>query len=225
MRIAVTAGHNVYINNIFDPGAIGKGKGESDINKETVALLIPVLKSQGHTVLDVTPYDYNFPSRKSHHELRCRRVDEFNADIYIDIHVNAGGGSGCEIWCHNINSKSVTYAREICKNIAADMTLPNRGAKYNPRYWSLYLTKRPAMIIEGAFIDNKFDMDKLTPEKYAISIAKAFGEVKADKPIKSEQQDLYKVQVGAFSIRGNADKLLEDLKEKGFSGFISSEER
>lgn len=174
MKIAVSAGHNVYINKVFDPGAVGNGKRESDINKKTVAALIPLLKSQGHRVLDVTPYKHNFSNNKSHHELRCKRVDKFNADIYLDIHVNAGGGSGCEVWCYSTNSKSVFYAKKITNNLAGDMGLPNRGVKYKPTYWSLYLTRKPAMIIEGAFIDNKSDMDKLRPEKYAASIAKAF---------------------------------------------------
>ena len=174
MRIALSAGHNVYIKNVFDPGAVANGKREADINKETLAILIPLLKYQGHEVLDVTPYKENFASKKSHHEERCKRVDEFKADIYLDIHINAGGGRGCEVWCHNENSKSVTYAREICKHLAADMNLINRGVKFNPGYWSLYLTRKPAMIIEGAFIDNRSDMEKLTVEKYAIAIAKAF---------------------------------------------------
>lgn len=177
MRIALSAGHNVYVNNIFDPGAVGNGKRESVINKETVALLIPILRSQGHIVIDVTPYNEYYRNRQAHHEVRCKRVDEFNADIYLDIHINAGGGTGVEVWCHNPNSPSVPYATNISENIAKDMNLANRGVKYNHTYWSLYLTKKPAMIIEGAFIDNKADMDKLTPEKYAKAIAKAFGEV------------------------------------------------
>ncbi|NLY45504.1 MAG: N-acetylmuramoyl-L-alanine amidase [Tissierella sp.] len=221
MRIAVSSGHNVYINNVFDPGAVGNGKRESDINKETVGLLISLLRSQGHTVLDVTPYNEKFRSRQSHHELRCKRVDAFNADIYLDIHINAGGGTGCEVWCHNANSKSVPYATEISKNISVDMDLHNRGVKFNPTYWSLYLTKKPAMIIEGAFIDNKLDMDKLTAEKYAISIAKAFGEV---TPSNNEQR-LYKVQVGAFRVRENAEKLLTELKDRGFEGFIITDKK
>lgn len=224
MRIAISSGHNVYINNIFDPGAVGNGKRESDLNKETVGLLIPLLRSQGHTVLDVTPYNERFPSRQSHHELICKRVDEFNADIYLDIHINAGGGTGCEVWCHNKNSKSVPYATEISKNISIDMDLHNRRVKYNPTYWSLYLTKKPAMIIEGAFIDNKLDMDKLTVEKYAISIAKAFGEVKIDTPTSNEQR-LYKVQVGAFRVRENVEKLLTELADRGFEGFIITDQK
>lgn len=186
MRIAIAAGHNVYVNNVFDPGAVGNGKRESDITKETVRLLILLLKSQGHTVLDVTPYNEGFPNGKSHHKLRCKRVDEFNADIYLDIHINAGGGTGCEAWCHNIHSKSVPYAKEILRHIAVDMKFANRGVKYNPNYRSLYLTKKPAIIIEGAFIDNKSDMNKLTPEIYAMSIAKAFGEIKIDESINDE---------------------------------------
>ena len=34
---------------------------------------------------------------------------------------------------------------------------------------------------------------------------------------------LYKVQVGAFSVRENADKLCNELKSKGYSAFVKSE--
>ena len=33
-------------------------------------------QKKGHEVLDVTPYDERFPSGKSHHELKCKRVEE-----------------------------------------------------------------------------------------------------------------------------------------------------
>lgn len=47
MRIAVSAGHNVYINNLFDPGAVNNPHVESDITKETARLVIPMLRAQG----------------------------------------------------------------------------------------------------------------------------------------------------------------------------------
>ncbi len=178
MRIAVSAGHNVYNGNYFDCGSIGSGKRECDITRETVKLLIPMLKAQGHIVLDVTPYNERFVNAKAHHEVRCQRADKFNADIFIDVHINAGGGTGVEAWVYSKGSKAYPHAEKICKSISKNIGIANRGVKINPSYWSVSLCKAPAIIIEGAFIDNKLDMQKLTPLKYATAIAECFGEVK-----------------------------------------------
>ncbi len=40
---------------------------------------------------------------------------------------------------------------------------------------------------------------------------------------KPSQKGLYKVQVGAFANKSNADKLAAELKEKGYSTFIVHE--
>lgn len=220
MRIAITAGHNIYNGKYFDPGATNPPLTEADIVKQTVALLIPMLERQGHIVLDCTPYNEKFPDNRSSHVERCKRVDKFNADIYIDLHLNAGGGTGVEVWVHNMGSKSVPYATKIAENISKDMNLINRGIKAKPTFWSVSLTSKPALIVEGAFIDNNSDMEKLTPIKYATAIAKAFGEIKVDKPIEVSDK-LYRVQVGAYSILEGAEKLLQELNSKGFQGFIS----
>lgn len=186
MRIALSAGHNIYINNIFDVGAVGNGKREADITKETVKILIPLLEKQGHIVKDVTPYNQKFTEKIEHHKLRCKKVDEFKADIYLDIHINAGGGNGVESWVYSKTSKAYPYAEKICSNISKNLNLKNRGVKINPSYWSLSLCKSPAIIIEGAFIDSKEDMEKLNPQNYAISIAEVFGEVDKMKDDKNE---------------------------------------
>ena len=183
MKIALSAGHNVIINGIFDVGAVGNSKREADITKETVKILIPLLERQGHAVLDVTPYNEKFKDRETHHQLRCKRVDEFKADLYLDVHINAGGGTGTECWVYSNTSKAYSYADKICKSISKNLDLKNRGVKINPTYWSLKFCKAPAIIIEGAFIDNKEDMEKLTPEKYAKAIASVFGEVKEVKEV------------------------------------------
>lgn len=221
MRIAVSAGHNVYINNIFDPGAVKNPYVEADITKETVAILIPTLRAQGHEVIDVTPYNERFPNSKAHHELRCARVDAFKADIFLDVHINAGGGTGVEIWVYSKNSKAYPHAEKIADNISKDMDLSNRGVKENSSYYSVSLCKAPAMIVEGAFVDNESDMKKLTPEKYARAIAKAFGEVKEPIPAEEKKDILYRVQVGAYTVKANAEKTLKELQKAGFKGFIT----
>lgn len=190
--IVVTAGHNVYNNSIFDPGATSFPDVEADINKETAKKLVPLLRNKGYKVHDVTPYNEKFysskgvPAKKKHHIERCKRVDKLKADLYIDIHINAGGGTGVEIWLHNNKSKSVPHAEKILKNISNDIGIPNRGIKYKPGFWSVSLTKRPAMIVEGCFIDNKSDIAKLTPEKYAQAIAKSFDTVVGAEPLQTK---------------------------------------
>lgn len=213
--INVSAGHNVYIGKNFDPGAVCEPYVEADITKETVKILIPILESQGYIVNDVTPYNEKFEYKKDHHIKRCNQVDKDKADLYLDIHINAGGGKGVEAWVYSMNSKSVPYAKKICENISNDMGLNNRGVKANKNYWSVSLCKAPAIIVEGAFIDNKSDMEKLTPKKYAISIAKCFGEIKQVAPRK-----LYTVQAGAYSIKENAEDMLKRLEDINIKGFI-----
>ena len=42
----------------------------------------------------------------------------------------------------------------------------------------------------------------------------------AEEPKADAEQVLYRVQVGAFANRANAEKMLDRLKKAGFSGFI-----
>lgn len=221
MRIALSAGHNVYIGNNFDCGAVGNGKREADITKATVKNLISLLEAQGHKVKDVTPYNQKFSDKKSHHLKRCKAVDSFGADLYLDVHINAGGGTGVETWIYSNGSSSKKHAEKICKNISEHIGLRNRGVKINPNYWSLKHCKTPAIIVEGCFIDNANDVKKLIPKNYAEAIAMSFGEIKESKPKPQPNIDkLYRVQTGAFSKMSNADNLDKELKKKGYDAIV-----
>lgn len=221
MRIALSAGHNVYIGSNFDCGAVGNGKREADITKVTVKNLISLLEAQGHKVKDVTPYNQKFSEKKSHHLKRCREADSFGADLYLDVHINAGGGTGVETWIYSNGSSSKKHAEKICNNVSRHIGLRNRGVKVNPNYWSLKHCKAPAIIVEGCFIDNANDMKKLTPRKYAEAIAMSFGEIKESKPKSQPNTNkLYRVQTGAFSKRNNADNLVKELKKKGYDAIV-----
>lgn len=57
---------------------------------------------------------------------------------------------------------------------------------------------------------------------YALQpdIAKAANEILSGKKTYNSKNNLYKVQVGAFSNKSNAERMLERLKEAGFEGYI-----
>jgi N-acetylmuramoyl-L-alanine amidase len=82
-------------------------------------------------------------------------------------------------------------------------------------------TVAPAVILEGVFVDNAADAAaadtdaecKAFGEAYAKGILKTLG---VSEPAKTNTY--YRVQVGAFTEKANAEKLLQDLKNKGYSG-------
>lgn len=186
VKIAVSKGHNVYNNGRFDNGAIGYKKEAEEVDK-MVDILIPLLRSQGHQVYDVTPKNRHFKNSKEAHRERARRVNAINPDIYLDTHLNSGGGTGPETWTYNNKGLAYEYAKKINKNIAEATGLRNRGEKISKGMWSLSMVKCPAIILEGGFVDSKIDMERLTPEVYARSVAKAFGEVKEGKRLTKEE--------------------------------------
>lgn len=215
MRIALGAGHNVYLNRYFDPGAVYYPYVEADITKQTVRNLIPLLEAQGHEVFDITPYNEKFTgstskvANRANHAKRSRKVKQVKADLYLDIHINAGRGKGVECFVHANNTQAKKYAQNICDSIAKEANIPNRGVKINSAYHTLNMNKNiPAIIIEGGFIDSS-DMSKLNPENYARGIAKAFGNVSS----KTTSRQLYRVrrswsdaatQIGAYRQLDNA---------------------
>lgn len=233
MKIALSAGHNVYNNGIFDAGSVSPNRKlkEADITKKTVKLLKPMLEKMGHKVYDVTPYNQHFKNSAEAHKNRSAKVKNVNPDIYLDIHINAGGGTGPECLVYSEKSTAYKYAKKIVSSISENTKLTNkRGVKIKPSFWSLNLHPQPSMIIEGGFIDSPGgkDMRALSPEIYAKSIANVFGEVKESIPQK-EGKKMYRVrknwkddksQIGTYTNLENAKKLAD--KNPGYFVFDDS---
>jgi N-acetylmuramoyl-L-alanine amidase len=97
--------------------------------------------------------------------------------------------------------------------------------------------KAPAALVECGFMTNQKEAALLKSDDYRTKVANAlvsafashFGLVKVQpaptpvtpaKPTPSVTGKLYKVQVGAFSKKENADALIKDLAVKGFKGAV-----
>lgn len=79
-------------------------------------------------------------------------------------------------------------------------------------------------LLECGFISNQSDRTFFINNIPFIAkeILKSFG-YKPDESKPEESGKLYKVQVGAYKDKKNADKMLYELKSKGFSGYIKYE--
>ena len=100
----------------------------------------------------------------------------------------------------------------------------SRGVKLRPDLNILRLTNMPAIVNEGAFVDNKADIRDWDQdpelEKLGIAYAKAAAEYLKLEVIPQEPEALYTVQVGAFREPGSAESMQIKLKTAGFTGSV-----
>lgn len=163
---------------------------------------------------------------------RVGAANKWPADFYLSVHHNAGvkGGSGGGIVSYThpkASDESVEWSAELYTALVQYTDL--RGNRSNPLAASnLYVlreTTMPAVLLELGFMDSKTDVPIILTDDYARNCAKAIVEVivrRAKLTKKAVQTDaLYRVQVGAFRSKDNAEKLASDLKAKGYQAYIT----
>jgi N-acetylmuramoyl-L-alanine amidase len=157
-----------------------------------------------------------------------------NADVHFAIHTNALNQKvrGCEVFCHRKGGEGEKLAKAVYELVSSITPTGDRGIKegynfYNgkPMYEPFY-TKMPAALIEIAFHDNPEDAKWIIEniEKIGIAIAKGilnyFG-IKYIVPNTASNENIfYRVVVGSYADKDNAEKRVEELKKAGFDSFI-----
>ena len=159
---------------------------------------------------------------------RAGAANAWKADFYLSIHHNAGinGGSGGGIvaYTHPQSSKeSVEWRNALYAALIAKTGLKgNRSAPLaTGNYYVLRETNMPAVLLELGYMDSKTDVPIILTEDYAKKCATAIVEVLVERgKLKKKATTLYKVQVGAFAEKANAEKLQAELKKKGYQAVI-----
>lgn len=140
------------------------------------------------------------------------------------------GGDGFEAYYYHGGGKSKELAQNIEKEIIA-IGQNSRGCKTKLNsagkdyFGFIREIKAPSVIVEGFFVDNAEDVkiaDTIEEQRafgvaYAKGILKTLGITpKQEVPSNnSNSGTIYRVQVGAFKDKTNAEKLVKELKEKG----------
>lgn len=238
MRINVHAGHNA--DGLTACGAIGFIR-ESTEARRVKDAVISRLRQLGHTVYDCTVDDAaGVPDNLRQIVAKCNAHD---VDLDVSIHFNsgakdsAGNGktTGTEVYVYSSSAKARHYAERVCQSIAG-LGFRNRGVKYSTGLYVLRNTKSPAMLIECCFVDDRDDAQLYDCQAMAEAIvfgitgqrATAEDEPSTGKePVEpgeetavGDKKQLYRVQVGAYAVKGNADATLAKLKAAGFDAII-----
>jgi len=161
--------------------------------------------------------------------------------VLVSIHANAfsnPSASGYEIYVYKKSLESYKIAQSI-HNSAKDIlevgtSIKDRGIK-EANFYVLKHTSMSSLLIEHEFYTNPEAVKKLKDDNFrqkcAEHIAKGlcnyygikYKELQANNKIdsKTNNDTIYKVQVGAYKDKDNAEDMLNKLKEAGFEGFIN----
>ena len=181
-----------------DPGAQGGGLDEADINLGIAVACQAELVRHGVQVRMSRTRDEDDPLTEE-----IRECNAYDPNLAVDIHTNAGGGVGFEVYHTLGGGKGKTLAQNIEAEVKA-IGQTSRGCKTRANssgadyYGFIRQTKCPAVICECAFIDTAADRAKVdTVDKqavfgkaYARGILKTLGiKVQPEEPIASEDAE------------------------------------
>lgn len=185
----------------------------------------------GHDGVDILRVDDTTGKKEIGLSARCTAANTWNADLYLSIHHNAGinGGSGGGIvayTCKGAGQETKAWQKDLYTALIKHTGL--EGNRSSPlaesNLYVLVHTKMPAVLLELGFMDSKTDVPIILSDAYAQKCAEAIVEVlvKRGKLTKKATSAgaVYKVQVGAFSKKENAEKLVAELKAKGYNPLI-----
>lgn len=175
-----------------DPGAVGYIK-EADVNLNMALACRDYLVANGVEVQMSRTKDENDDLNEE-----IRECNAYNPDLAVDIHNNAGGGDGFEVY-HTLNGG---VGKTLAQNIEAEVLaigqnsrgLKTRRGNNGDYYGFIRCIKCPSIIVEGVFVDNAADAaqaDTLEEQKtfgvaYAKGILKTLGIIPSDKPVTPE---------------------------------------
>ena len=165
--------------------------------------------------------------------MRVQNANSWKADFYLSVHhnagINGGSGGGIVVYTHpNCSKTSEAWSDALYKRLIAKTGL--KGNRTTPQAKSnLYVLRKtamPAVLLELGFMDSKTDVPIILTEDYAQNCAKAIVEVIAERgkltrKAEPESNALYRVQLGAFSKRANAEALKKELQAKGYQAYIT----
>lgn len=148
--------------------------------------------------------------------------NSWGADLHIPIHTNAGGGSGTVVFVYSENRENMAKAKPIYESVQS--VSPGKyeyGVRPYPELAELNATNAIAVYIEVDFHDNysiaKWLVENTDKVGEAIcrGVCKAFN-VKYVEPNQNKKY-IYRVQIGAYTNKANAEKTLAQAKKVGFS--------
>lgn len=237
VRIAIDAGHGLLTPGKritltkLDPNSTR----EWSLNDRIADKLEALLKSYNCEVLRT---DDTTGKEDVSLDTRVKKANDWKADVFISIHHNAGiyggSGGGTIVYYYSDKPERKDQAKALYDHIVNNTGLiGNRSAKVDKNgFYVIKKTNAPAFLIENGFMDSVTDVPVILKEDHATKTARGIldflvdyfklelsGQVVKPKEPTTDKK-LYRVQVGAFSKKANAERLQKELESKGYNAII-----
>lgn len=186
MKVLISIGHGKSKSGGYDSGAVGGGYHEFKLAREIGKCTKDALASY-NCVATVINYDGNMCLAE-----RINYANKNSYDLAMEIHLNAGGGTGSEVYYKKGNTQGKNLAGAISKSIATTFDIRDRGAKTKVSEGVDYFgfvreIKYQSLLVETVFIDTKSDREKVVTtegqkkcgQTIADAVASVYGLKKA----------------------------------------------
>ena len=205
MKICISIGHGKSARGGYDSGALGGNYQEFKIGREIGKYIGEIFKGYDCKA-DVINYDATLYLTE-----RIAHVNKHGYDLAMEIHLNAAGGTGSEVYYKHKSSTGKKLAGTISKSIANTFGIRDRGAKVkiNPSNGTDYFgfvrsCKCESLLIETVFIDTASDRkhvetaagQKQCAEAIVKAIADFYGIKKKSAPAVKPSEDKPTVRAG-----------------------------
>lgn len=219
-----------------DGGASSNGIKEKDIVLKLVKKMKALLGNYQDVTIETTRETDVFLSLDE----RTKKANNWNADVLVSVHCNSAGSTsakGFESYIYpNAGASTTAFQNVMHQEIIRAMGtgIEDRGKK-SANFHMLRESKMKAILTENLFVSNGSDSTKLKDDKFLDKIAsghvagleKFLGLRKIERPPQPEapktDDKLWKVQVGAFEQKENAEALATDLRKQGYRPLVKYE--
>jgi len=234
-----------------DPGAVAYGLMEKDLNLKLAHRVEATLEAMAGEPLWAAEKDEDirvlFTRKHDVYVSLQERVEmsaRAEADFFVSLHANAGGGHGFESFVYEGlggGDPAVRMQGVLHRNIMEELArwnIRDRGRK-SASFYVLRYNSAPAVLVESLFVDNKQEAGLWREESFvealavgvaagireALGLAAGGGGVSGDEGggagsggsgAGAGDKILYTVQVGAFASIDNARRCLERARSRGF---------
>ena len=149
-KMAQDIGHGMNNRSagVYDPGASYPGSDEHHQAERVGKLVLAKCKANGHPQLLIQDQPLS---------RRPKIARAAHCDYYISHHLNAGGGTGTEVWIPLLAGSAWRRKAELVgKGVSVALGVPWRGVKRKASFAVFNFGAR-SMIIEYIFCDSKAD--------------------------------------------------------------------
>jgi N-acetylmuramoyl-L-alanine amidase len=179
MLVALTVGHAGRPSKKFaDFGASASAGLEVEVVRQYTAALERALRKIGHKCVILSDGDYSD---------QWKRADSYGVDVYLNCHMNAGGGDRGEFFYDHRSANGKALAERIVGALNKVTPWPNRAvvchpdtngvprdSDYSEAYGCIAGVRAVALVVEAYFLDGPrmFEFEKML-EVWAETVANA----------------------------------------------------